>query len=204
MTIAASVAPSLRRLTIDEFEQDFDGRGFELDDGLLVEMNVGLESAWIAGEIFARIRDVVRQKNLGWVFPPESGFKCFPEDAQAVRKPDVAFVRFGRFPDGQIPTGFSNAAPDLVVEVVSPGDRAVELERKLEQYQQAAIGLIWVIYPNTRSARIFRSQGTLSQVGADGYLDGEDVLPGFRVRLGELWPPSDQTATHSDSARPAR
>lgn len=201
MTIAASVAPSLRRLTVEEFEQDFDGRGFELDDGLPVEMNVGLESAWIAGELFARIREVVRQGNLGWVFPPESGFKCFPDGANAVRKPDVAFVRVGKFPDGVVPTGFSPAAPDLVVEVISPADRAINLERKLEEYQQAGIRMNWVIYPNTRSARIFRSNGTLAQLAADGYLDGEDLLPGFRVRLGDLWPPKTEAAALEAPAR---
>jgi Uma2 family endonuclease len=193
MTVAISprkTKPSVRRLTVDQFEAMPDTKGYELNRGLLVELNVGTESAWIAGEMFARLREFVRAHNLGWVLPPEAGYRCFAEDQQTVRKPDASFVPRGRFVDELLPKGFSTVPPALAVEVVSPSDKADQLELKLGQYLQAGVDLIWVLYPVSGAARVLRRQGAPSQLGPNDQLNGEGVLPGFAVRLGDLWPPS--------------
>ena len=53
------------------------------------------------------------------------GYQCFPHDPGLVRKPDVSFVRYGRFPGGVLPEGWAKIPPDLAVEVVSPNDTAL-------------------------------------------------------------------------------
>ena len=186
-TIQTTPVPSVRRMTAAEFEKS-DLRGFELDDGLLVEMNVGTESSWIGGEIFGQLWQHVRQHKLGWVFPQETAFNCFPDDADRVRKPDASFVRSGRLPEGRPPRGFCPVAPDLVVEVVSPNDGAEELDRKVTQYLSAGIQLIWVLYPETKSAHVTRLVGPPSILRNAEVLDGEGVVPGFSVSLDSLFP----------------
>jgi Uma2 family endonuclease len=105
-----------------------------------------------------------------------------------VRKPDVSFVRYGRFPDEQLPAGFARLAPDLTGEVVSPGDTYEEVDGKVEEYLRAGVRLVWVISPTNRTVRVYRLDGSSSSVRADGELDGEDVLPGFRCRVADLFP----------------
>ncbi len=186
--------PVVRRMTVEEFAQLPDTGGLELDDGVVVEMKMGGMSSWIAGELHSRVRDFVRPNRLGWAFPQETAYECFPPTPSRVRKPDTSFVRAGRFPGEVPPEGYITLVPDLAAEVVSPNDTAFEVERKIRQFRQAGVRLVWVIYSETRTARVFHAAGPNHDVDADGHLDGEDVLPGFRLRLAELFPPEPPAA----------
>ena len=191
MTLALpphAVVPSVRRLTAEEFSRLPDTRGKELDDGVIVELNVGTESNLIAGELYRRLANHVIEQRLGLPFPPETAFQCFPKHPARVRKPDVSFIRADRVPAGPPPKGFMPVAPDLVVEVVSPHDGATDVERKIREYAEIRIPLLWVIYPDTGTARLFRSGKATGEVGADDDLDGGDVVPDFRARLRDLFP----------------
>jgi Uma2 family endonuclease len=83
--------------------------------------------------------------------------------------------------------GFPELAPDFVVEVVSPGDRAGEIQQKAEEWLRAGVRLVWVMYPATRSAMIYLADGTVQLLHADDTITGEPVLPGFACRLGDLF-----------------
>jgi Uma2 family endonuclease len=191
MTLAASpsVAPSIRRYTAEEFLELPDHRGFELEDGILQEMALGSESTWIAGEIYSHIRSFVNEKKLGWAFPLEAVYRCFPDHPARIRKPDASFVRYGRLENERIPTGFISVAPDLVVEVISPNDIALKVEREIQEYLSVEVPLIWIIYPETRTAHVHRLNGQPSDLHGSDEFDGEDVIPGFRVRLDQLFQP---------------
>ena len=126
----------------------------------------------------------VQRAAAGQVFAAETGFTLFREP-DTVRAPDVAFVRRERLPD-PIPTGFPELAPDLVVEVLSPGDRPGETLAKVGDWLEAGAALIWVIDPERRLARIYRADGTESLLGGDDALHGEDVLPGFTCQLAAI------------------
>jgi Uma2 family endonuclease len=189
MTLAASlsIGPSIHRYTAEEFLELPDHRGYEMVDGVLEEMPMGSESGWVAGELYRRMANYVIDHKLGWAFPAEVLYRCFPDDATKFRKPDASFIRFGRLENGRIPAGFIPIAPDLAVESVSPNDVATKLERKIQDYLSAGVRLIWIIYPETRTARVLRLNGQSSELHARDELGGEDVLPGFRVRLDELF-----------------
>ena len=163
-----------------------ESEGHELVDGELVEVGMGSESSWIAGELLGLIRDFIREHRAGRVFPQETGMQVWPDRPNLVRKPDMMFVRRGRIGGGS-PRGWLGVVPDLVVEVVSPGDRASELEQKLREYRDAGVPLIWILFPDTENARIYRADGSYAELNADGWLDGEDVLPGFSCSLRTLF-----------------
>ena len=81
---------------------------------------------------------------------------------------------------------FAEIAPDLAVEVVSPGDRAGAVRTKVAQWLRAGTLLVWVIDPRRRSARVYRPDGTARLVSESDMIEGEEVLPGFRVPLARF------------------
>src|SRR5437762_2327476 len=111
-----------------------DGKNYELVGGQLVERNMGVESSWVGGRLHSRLDRFCEEHGTGWALPADSGYQCFPHEPSLVRRPDVSFVRYGRFPSGSLPKGWAKIPPDLAVEVVSPNDRADEVEEKLEDY----------------------------------------------------------------------
>lgn len=130
------------------------------------------------------IAQFVRAHNLGRVLAAETGFTLFT-NPDTVRAPDVAFVRRDRIPD-PLPRGFASFAPDLAVEVLSPGDRPGEVLAKVADWLTAGTRLVWIVDPDHRLARVHRADGTVSLISDSGALAGEDVLPGFTCPLAEV------------------
>ena len=104
-----------------------------------------------------------------------------------VRSPDVSFVRSERLPGGKIPDTFGDMAPDLAVEIVSPFDRLMEVEDKVELYLNNGTTLVWVINPRSRRATIYRTGQRPRVLQATDALDGEEVLPGFSCVLQTIF-----------------
>ena len=167
-----------------------DGRVYELVDGQLVEKNMGTESSWIGGEIHGRLREQQAQ-GAGWAIPSEAGYTCFPDDPDKVRKPDASFILRGRLLGERLPRGFCSIRPDLAAEVVSPNDLFSAVLDKVAEYLEAGVRLVWVANPDHRTIHIYRADGTTSLLRENDELTGEDVLPEFRCRVGDLFPPRE-------------
>ena len=178
--------PTSELITPEQFLHMPENRGAELVDGRIVEKSMGSRSAWIGTNLIFFLGSFVREHSLGLVFGPENGLQLWPDRLRHVRKPDVSFFRAGRLAPGQIPDGWLATVPDLVVEVVSPNDEVEEFERKLLEYLEAGIPLIWVILPGTRSAQVITATSRGS-IRFDGSLDGGDILPGFSLKLTDLF-----------------
>ncbi len=113
-----------------------------------------------------------------------------PHDPERVRGPDIAVVRTERLPGGRVPQGFLRGAPDLAVEVMSPSDNLVELQRKVRDYLEAGARLVWVVAPDARTATVCRAGGAARLLTEGDSLQGEDVLPGLTVPLAAVLPPA--------------
>jgi Uma2 family endonuclease len=138
----------------------------------------------VAGNLAFELGAFVRRAEVGQVFPQDTGFKI-ETDPDTVRGPDVAFVARERL--DRIPTeGYAELAPDLVVEVLSPGDRAGEVLARVGDFLAAGTRLVWVVDPRRREARVFRPDGSVVVIDEEGALDGEDVLPGFTCSLSAV------------------
>src|SRR5262245_39837291 len=116
-----------------------DGVNYELVDGNLVERPMGARASWVGGELLASLRRFLTANPLGWVFPADAGYQCFPDDPQKVRKPDVSFLRFGRLEGEELPITMLQIPPDLAVEVLSPHDLVYNVETKLAEYINAGV-----------------------------------------------------------------
>lgn len=153
---------------------------------------MSIESSWLAGEVHHRVRSSLDQVPSGTVFPQETLIACWPEDPDHTRKPDMVFVRKSRLSPDRRRRGAIRVTPDLVAEVVSPHDEAGAVQVKLADYRRAGIPMVWVIYPETRDAYVYRSdRPDSSYVPPGGALDGGEILPGFRLSLVDLFAASD-------------
>jgi Uma2 family endonuclease len=158
---------------------------------------LGQPASWAHGDVAARILVAIsehltteRRKN-GWPLPrgrvvaAETGF-TLQRNPDTVRAPDVAYVRIDRCPT-QPSAAFPEFAPDLVIEVLSTSDRAAAVREKVADRLAAGSPPVWVVDPADQVARIYRADGSESHVAATDALHGEDVLPGLRVALTDLF-----------------
>jgi Uma2 family endonuclease len=180
------VAFADRSFTPDELLALPDEGLFELVDGRLVERHMGSLSGRVATRIATRLDVFAEANDLGEV-NSGAGFRFLADSPNTVRKPDVAFVKRGRLQNETHADGYDSLAPDLAVEVISPNDLAIEVELKRQEYVRAGVRLIWIVTPETKTIHIYRADGTTSLLNAEDELTGEDVIPGFRCRVAELF-----------------
>jgi Uma2 family endonuclease len=176
------------RMTPEQFEELSDSQGLELIDGIVREKSMGTENAAIHTLISYYLNALVLPGKLGRVVDAEGMYQCFPRAPKRVRKPDVSFIRLDRLPDGRVPVGICRVRPDLAVEVVSPNDTYEEIDEKLADYFDAGVPLIWVVTPKTRTVLVYQSDGTARRLRDSDDLTADPVLPGFRVRIADLFP----------------
>ena len=101
--------------------------------------------------------------------------------------PDVSFVTWDRLPGRESPREpIPDLAPELAVEVLSEGNTKPEMARKVREYFEAGVTLVWLIDPKKRTARVFSTVEKSTLIRADQSLDGGTVLPGFTLRLSDL------------------
>jgi Uma2 family endonuclease len=175
-----------RLVTAEELEKfpDDDYR-YELVEGRVIRMSpVGFEHGRLVVRLGALLLRHVQNLSLGEVVT-EVGFKL-SSNPDTVRGPDLAFISQSRIPSREL-RGFWNGAPDLVIEVLSPDDRAAEIQAKVEQYLERGVTVVVVVDPDDHSVTIYRASAALTLTGADDLLDLDDVVGGFVCSLQEIF-----------------
>ncbi|MFN0094825.1 MAG: Uma2 family endonuclease [Dehalococcoidia bacterium] len=173
-------------ITASEFLADpaYEG-GWELIDGVPVEECMGLRANRTSVLVLAEIRNAEKSDG-GWVISPDQRYKLWPDRPNRVRVPDASYFVQSRIPDADL--NELTVAPDLVVEVVSTHEAALDTERKLTDYLQAGVRLVWVIYPETRTIHVYGQDGLAELLSAGDTLSGHDVIPSFNVPVASLFP----------------
>lgn len=110
----------------------------------------------------------------------------FP-DRETVRVPDLGFVRTDRMPQGEARRHFPRMAPDLVVEVLSPTDRASEVMAKVAMYQEAGVPLIWLVDPEAQTVTVLATNQAQVTLHPADSLGGGNVLPDFQVAVADIF-----------------
>ncbi len=195
-----SIAEVQRTYTPDELLVLPDAVDYELVDGELVERNMSVLSSLVELRVGRLVGNYCDDKKLGPVFGPSLGFQCFGNAPYKIRKPDVAFISAERFHSELLAEGYCPIAPDLAVEVISPGDLAHEVVEKIEEYLTAGVRLIWIVDPEARVVDIYRPEGPNSRLRESDILDGEAVLPGFRCPVKDLFPEKAATEPKSPAS----
>ena len=179
--VTATELPALSsRLSVE-------GKRTELVRGDLIVMTpAGGRHGQVAHRVGLVIGNHVLDRNLGRVFAAETGF-LLQRDPDTVRAPDAAFVAGERLGTGEVAAGFLEMAPDLAVEVVSPGDCATAVQAKVDDWLAAGTRLVWVVDAETRTVIVHRPGGAVVVVPEAGTLDGAPVLSDYSVRVRDLF-----------------
>lgn len=182
------MATTTELVTADElFAMPEDGHRYDLIRGRLYRMPAaGGRHGEIEMELGAEIRNHAKARGLGRTYGAETGF-LLARDPDTVLAPDVAFVRADRLPPPEARIGFMAVAPDLVVEVVSPSNSEAEIADKVRLYLDAGVRLALVVRPRARTITIHAPGRPPRVLRAEDEFDGGDVLPGFRLRVGDIF-----------------
>ena len=163
------------------------GKRYELVSG---ELRVISATGWRHGEIVHNsgflLGSFIRQHGLGRGFAAGTGF-LIKRDPDTVRAPDFAFIAKEHFPETEPEEAFWPGAPDLAVEVLSPGDRMGDVDEKIEEWLAAGCAAVWVVDPKLQTVTIYQSSTKVQVKTAGEVLVGDPVVPGFSCALDEIF-----------------
>lgn len=180
-----AVAPKLWTLEDLEAMEPDDNR-YELDRGELVTVPPPGGVHWVVvGNVFTALRRAAADRGLGIV--SNNGGFVLGRHPDVVRMPDVAFIRAERAPVGGWPEGLIEGVPDLVVEVVSPPDRANDVFAKVQEYRAAGVAAVVLVWLRRRSVSVWVRDGGLREFGERDRIDLGEVLPGFTLPVADLF-----------------
>jgi Uma2 family endonuclease len=159
---------------------------YELWEGELIEVSPsGGESASIAFRIGGFLFDYAETHKPGLFTNAEGGF-VLSRNPNTVVAPDIGFVKGERFPSG-LPKSLIEGSPDLAIEVISPTDERLDIEAKQKLYENAGVPLVWWVDPERRTVTGHRPGQKPEMLDEKGALDGEAVLPGFRLEIKRIF-----------------
>ncbi|MCW6038873.1 Uma2 family endonuclease [Spirulina subsalsa FACHB-351] len=164
-----------------------DGHRYEILNGELISMgNSGALHGYICTLLLAALVNYSLSQKLGIVLDSSTAFKMKNGNR---RSPDISFFAKQRLQGmTELPTGFLDGAPDLAVEVLSPGNTVEEIHNKLVEYFENDTRLAWIIYPNEHFVLVYRSAEEPDRLlkSVDS-LEGEEVIPGFSFPVADLF-----------------
>jgi Uma2 family endonuclease len=173
-------------LTVEQFEQlpDDDVR-YELDEGELVEV---AGANYKHNDIRDHMTEVLRvflraNRRIGRAIAEQE----FRLSAGTVRRPDVALIAEANLANIEQNRSIQNFAPDLVIEITSPSDTFDSLTRRTRQYFAAGTKTVWIVATTVEEIHVFSKGGRTVVLQGDEALTQPDLLPGFSLRVGELF-----------------
>jgi Uma2 family endonuclease len=188
MTARATATPPLPPevlLTAEEFLRlpPTEGRQ-ELHDGVVVEMPPPSPAhGAVQSRLDRRLGNWCEAQGL----PEPLGEMACRLAPRRVVGPDLSWLRPGPRRAAALGRSALAGPPDLAAEILSPGNAPAAVRKKVRWYLEAGCPLVWVLDPRRRTATVHRPDAAPRRLGAGDALDGEDVLPGFRLPLADLW-----------------
>jgi Uma2 family endonuclease len=163
------------------------GKRYEL---VLGELRVMSPAGWRHGNVISNFHELlapfVKQHDLGMMFGAETGFRL-ARNPDTVRAPDIAFLAKQNLPAEMPSEAYWPGAPDLAVEVLSPGDRTGEVDEKIEAWLDAGTRAVWVVDPKLQTVTVYETKNKVSVNSLGQTLGGGRVVPGFSCPVDELF-----------------
>lgn len=177
-----------RLLTAEDLWQlPADGNFHELVRGEIRTMPpAGFEHGVVGTNLALCLGPHIKLHRLGLLTNADTGF-LLHRNPDTVRAPDIGFVRQERVQEIGIPVKYWPGAPDLAVEVVSPSDRVYEVDEKNQEWLEAGAALVWVVNPRQHTVTVHQVGATPVILTSKDILEGEQVLPGFSVRVADIF-----------------
>ncbi len=169
-------------LELDNWET---GESYELIEGELVPR---ARTDNEHGVITARIAYVLKQysfqvSRVSRVSESSSAFYTRYDD-RTVRKPDVSLTFYtDAVPRNRDSEFYMRVAPDLIVEVISPGNSAEEMDEKVQEWFAFGVKTVWLVFPVTRNVWVFPDKRHAEIFFGNENITGGNVLPGFESAI---------------------
>ena len=146
----------------------------------------GFEHGAIVAALTVLLGQYIKANQLGMICGAETGFKI-ASDPDTVLAPDFAFVRRDRAEQVGKTKKFWPGAPDLAVEVLSPGDSIRKTNEKANEWSEAGASMVLVVNPKRQTLTVFRPSADPQTLAEKDVLEGQDVVPGFRCAVSEVF-----------------
>jgi Uma2 family endonuclease len=157
----------------------------ELVDGVLIEKDMASFESYVAMLLGHFLISFLDEHDLGIVLGSDGMLRLAPG---LIRIPDVSFISWRQLPERVFPDDpIASLSTDSAVEIISAGNTAGEMRRKLRDYFAAGTRLMWLISPKTQSAEVYTSPRQRKKLIEADSLDGGSVLPGFELPLRTLF-----------------
>jgi Uma2 family endonuclease len=184
--IFLSRSSTMESMTGEELYRRPDLESCELIDGMVVPLApTKPEHGETELDLGYELRAWVRSSGRGRVLSGDVGI-YIRRSPDTVRAPDVMFISHERYAQRQ-KGAYLTVAPELVVEVLSPEDRPGAVWEKLADYFSAGVDRVWVVDLKEQRISAYRSLTDVQQLGIGDALTDEELLPGFRLSLSELF-----------------
>jgi Uma2 family endonuclease len=176
-----------RVITVEEFEQfirlpENADRNFEYIGGEIVEVVSNPLSSKLAVSMSTFIGMYLLNNDIGHLTGADGGYIVSGERYI----PDVGFISYNRQPQLEYQDGYIQNAPDLAVEVPSPSNEEDVMAIKIANYLAAGT-VVWLLKPPEKQIAVFVPGQPVKIFHFDDTLDGGDVLPGFTVKLADIF-----------------
>ena len=165
-----------------------DDNALEYVDGQFIEKNVSEQSSFVGTMSASRLNVAADFGRLARVYGSDLSYRVWPDEPRRIRRPDCTVIRVERLAGLDADPGEMTIPPDLCIEVISPGDTATEVNRKVEEYRRAGFGLLWVIDPLSRFVDVYAG-GTIRRLYENDELALPELLPAFRHAVADLLGP---------------
>jgi len=144
----------------------------------------GARHSGVSGRLAIELGIFLKANPLGALYP-ETSFQI----GGNAGIPDLAFVSAARIPPEGEPETKWPMAPDLAVEVISPNDLYEKVYAKAMEYLAAGVKQVWLVSPEHHTVTVYRSATDITAFPGDSELASEDLFPGFRCPLREVFKP---------------
>lgn len=167
-----------------------DGHRYELVAGEVIDRSsVGLEHSYTTCLLMMKLAAYIRKQKLGIGCNSSTAFTLKNGNK---RSPDFSFVHRDRLQGlRHPPRGFFQGAPDLAVEILSPGNTLEEIHTKIVEYFDNGTQIVWVIHPDEKYVLVYHSAEPDRFLRSNDRLNGEDLIPGFSMAIADLFEPWD-------------
>jgi Uma2 family endonuclease len=183
---AHAASPATCPLTADDLDSLPDGgRFYGIVDGATTYLKEpDARHGFYTFRLLQRLGSYIEAHQLGFI-GPEIHVVLNPERT-TVLVPDIAFFQSDRMPR-PLPRGYIYLVPDLVVEMLSPGNSRRIMAEKVGLYLEAGVPLVWVVDHERRMVVAHRPGAKPVTLCEGDTLSGDDVVPGFRTPVAKLF-----------------
>lgn len=176
---------------------------WELDEGEVIEMpSPGEMHALVCWFVIRVLTEYINRRGSGHILTNDCGL-VVRRKPDTVRGPDI-MLSLENLTLDQANPGHSTRTPTLIVEVFTPHDRPGRLSKRIEQYLESGVPLVWVLYPQERIVNVFRPGELLKVLDEMDELSGNGVLPGFSCRVNELFALPEQKPANKPASPRSR